>query len=240
MNSAISPVWTSCALVVISLTSLGLSGCVGSSEPRRPGEDGEPQRWETSQDRTGGGRDPDRFSIEAALPRSGDPERPNVKAEVSVIEVARRGGLAVSAGARGSIVRGVVNLSAVVRARAGSSRRRSTRTSFIVVQAGRSGSIQLSQDAYSYLGGAYQSLEVQILEASPEQVRLALVPVTSLGRGDRERLALATEVTLAPGQAVLLGGFSQSESREGRGLGRHRERSAEREVVVLLTVDVLG
>jgi len=240
MNSTPASVRATRWTLLASLCAASLSGCVGSSEPRRPGAGGEPQRWETSDDRTGGARDPDRFSIEAALPRSGDPEHPNVKAEVSVIEVSRRGGLAVSAGVRGSVVRGVVSLSAVARARAGSSQRRSTRTSFIVVQAGRYGSIQLSQDAYSYLGGAYQALEVQVLEASPERVRLALAPVTTLGRGDRERLALATEVTLAPGQAVLLGGFSQSESSEGRSLGRYAERTREREVVVLLTVDVLG
>jgi len=133
-----------------------------------------------------------------------------------------------------------VSLSAVARARAGSTRRRSTQTSFIVVQAGRYGSIQLSQDAYGYLGGAYQALEVHVLEATPEHVRLSLAPVASLGRGDRERLALATEVTLSPGQAVLLGGVSQREDSESRSLGRYGERTAEREVVVLLTVDVLG
>lgn len=226
-------------LLGVTLSSLLLAACVGSSEPRRPGEGGTPQARPTSTDRTGGARDPDRFSIDAALPRSGDPARPNVKAEVSVIEVERRGGLAVSAGVRGSLVRGVVSLQAVARARAGSSRRRSTRTSFIVVQAGRSGAIQLSEDAYSYLGG-YQGLEVEVLEASPERVRLALFPVASLGRGNRERLALATEVTLAPGEAVLLGGFEQSDEREGQGFGSYREGSARRQVVVLLTVDVLG
>jgi hypothetical protein len=227
------------SLALGALALSGLTACVGSSEPRRPGEGREPRRWEESTDRTGGARDRDRFSIEAALPRSGDPARPNVKAEVSVIEVARRGGLAVSGGARASVVRGVVKLSAVGRARSGSSKRRSTRTSFIVVQTGRTGLIQLSQDVYSYLGG-YQSLEVEVLEASPERVRLALVPLVSLGRDNQERLALATEVTLAPGEAVVLGGLSQSESAERRGVGTYREREARREVVVLLSVDVLG
>lgn len=230
------PGWAPFAALVLA----SLTGCVGSSEPRRPGEGREPRRWEESSDRTGGARDPDRFSIEAALPRSGDPARPNVKAEVSVVEVAQRGGLRVSAGARASVVRGVVDLRTVVRARAGSSRRRTTRTSFIVVQTGRSGSIQLTQDAYAFLGGAYQSLEVEVLEATQDRVRLALIPIVSLGRGDRERLALATEVSLSPGQAVVLGGLSQSDTSERRGIGRYGERSSQREVLVLLTVDVLG
>jgi hypothetical protein len=224
-------------LFVLCLMS---TACVGNSEPRRPGEGGTPQSRPESRDRTGGGRDGDRFSIDAALPRSGDPTRPNVKVEVSVVEVERSGGLVVAAGVRGSVVRGVVNLSVGVRARSGSSRRRATTTSFIVVQTGRSGAIQLTQDAYAIIGGGYQSLEVEVLEASPERVRVAVSPVVSVGRGGFERLAAATEVTLAPGQAVLLGGFSQSDEREGRSLGRYGERHSAREIVALLKVDVLG
>ncbi|MCO5168994.1 MAG: hypothetical protein M9894_21850 [Planctomycetes bacterium] len=215
-----------------------LPACAGG-EPRRPGG-GEPRRIEPEYGEARAARaEPDPFSVEAALPRSGDPARPNVKVELTVVDVLSERGLAVRAGVRGSVVRGVVNARAALSAGAGQARARTRSSTFIVVQAGRAGAISLTDEARRWLG-PWAALEVHVLGAGPEGVRLAVGPYVAPAARPGEVVAGGTEVTLAPGEAVLLGGASQRDDREARGLGGYAERSEARDLVVLLHVDVLG
>lgn len=224
--------------LALALTLALLAGCVGG-EPRRPGGP-EPRRIEPEY---GAERGPaeerdDRFDLDAALPRSGDPARPNVKVELTVIDVISARGLSVGAGVRGSVVRGVVDLRASLSAGGGEARARSRSSTFIVVQAGRAGTLTLTDDARRWCG-PYAGLHVHVLGASAEGVTLALGPYASQTAVRGQVVEGATEVTLGPGEAVLLGGSSSSDEREGRGLGRHDERGEARDLVVLLQVDVL-
>lgn len=215
--------------------ALLLTGCLGG-EPRRPGgseprriepEYGEPRQAE-----------PDPWSIDAELPRSGDPLRPNVKVELTVVDVASARELVVRGRVQGGVVRGVVDLRAAFEAGAREGRARSRTSTFIVVQAGRAGTLALSDDARR-LCGPYAGLHVHVLGASEDGVRVAIgayAAPTALG----DTVEGATEVTLAPGQAVLLGGTTEEDARESRGLGHHAEREGARQLIVVLQVDVLG
>ncbi len=217
----------------LALLSLALlpGGCVGG-EPRRPGGP-EPRRIEPEYGPERRAPEHDAWSVEADLPRSGDPARPNVKVELTTLEVTSTRGLVVRLGARGSVVRGVVDVRAAVSASAGETRARSRTTTFLVVQAGREGALVLSDEARRWCG-PLAALHVAVLRASPDGV----VHLALAGRGGSADAA--TEVTLQPGEAVLLGGSSAEDVREGRGLGHHAERADRREVLVLLRVDVLG
>lgn len=215
-----------------------LTGCVGG-EPRRPGGS-EPRRIEPEYgaEREPVGAEPDPFDVDAMLPRSGDPARPNVKVELTVVDVVSSRGLSVRAGVRGSVVRGVVSARGSLSARGGEARARSRSSTFVVVQAGRAGTITLTDDARRWCG-PYAGLHVHVVAASREGVTLALGPYVSQTAARGEVVEGATEVTLGPGEAVLLGGSSSSDEREARGLGRHDERSEARDLLVLLQVDVL-
>jgi hypothetical protein len=225
-------------LALLSLALL-LGGCVGG-EPRRPGGP-EPRRIEPelAPERRPAAVEPDPWSIEGALPRSGDPARPNVKVELTTLDVVSSRGLVVRAGARGSIVRGVVDVRAAVSASAGETRARSRTATFIVVQAGSAGSITLTDEARRWCG-PWVGLHVEVLGASPAGVRVAIAPYVSPTARRGEVVEGATEVTLQPGEAVLLGGSSTDDARETRGTGGFAERAERRELLVLLRVDVLG
>lgn len=219
------------------LALLLLPACLGTP-PHRP-EEGRtrPPRPEPEAPRRPARAADDPWSIEAELPRSGDPARPNVKVELGVVDLVEARGLSVRAGVRGSIVQGVIDLRGSVSAGARDGRARTRSATFIVVQAGRSGLIQMTDEARG-LCGPYQGLEVHVLSAGPDGARIALSAVAPGARGDR--VGTATEVEVAPGQAVVLGGYEASRSEESRGPGRFDEASERRRTLVLLTVDVLG
>ncbi len=234
----------------MTVAVLCLAGCA-DPEPRNPNE-GDRTRTVSGAERTPSReeeppraeRDP--WSIEAMLPRSGDPERPNVKVEVTTLEVASSRGLAVRGRVAGSIVHGVVDLRAA--GASGESRSRSSTSSFILVQAGSEGQLVVEDQARAWIGlGPTQALWVHVVSAGPDGVELEVAPVSRTTRPG-ERVALATRVRVAPGEAVLLGGLRQSEDREGRAVGVDRrggtaasgESSSRRELAVLLVVDVIG
>lgn len=214
-----------------------LGGCLGT-DPHRP-EEGRtrPPREPEPAPRAAARAEDDPWSIEGLLPRSGDPARPNVKVEVGTVEIATRGGLSVRAAARGSLVRGVLNLQAAVSASGGQARARTRTSTFVVVQAGHAGSIALTQESRA-LCGPWQGLWVEVLAASPEATTLAIQAIAPGAAGDR--VGAATEVTVRPGEAVVLGGYEESREAEARGFGRHDEAASSRQLLVLLTVDVLG
>lgn len=222
--------------VVVLLVAL--AGCVGG-EPRRPGGS-ELRRIEPEYgpDRRAAA-EPDPWSVDAALPRSGDPTRPNVKVELTTLDVVSTRGLFVRAGVRGSIVRGIVNVRAALAAGAGETRARSRTATFVIVQAGRAGAIALTDDGRRWCG-PWAGLHVEVLRAGPEGVHLALAPYVAPTARPGEVVEGATEVTLQPGEAVLLGGSSSDDARETRGTGGYAERAERRELLVLLQVDVLG
>lgn len=222
----------------VALALALVAGCVGG-EPRRPGGS-EPRRIEPEYgaEREPARAEPDPFDIDAALPRSGDPARPNVKVELTVVDVVSSRGLSVRAGVRGSVVRGVVSARAALSASGGEARARSRSSTFIVVQAGRAGTLTLTDDARRWCG-PYAGLHVHVVRASPEGVTVALGPYVSETAVRGEVVEGAAEVSLGPGEAVLLGGSSSSQEGESRGLGRHDERAAARDLVVLLQVEVL-
>lgn len=216
---------------------LALSGCLGTPAHRPEEGRTRPPRPEPEEPRRARPAAEDPWSIEAELPRSGDPARPNVKVELGVVDVVDARGLSVRASVRGSLVRGVLNLGGSVSGGSRQARARTRSSTFIVVQAGRSGLIQMFDEARA-LVGAYQALEVDVLSAGPDGARIALWAVSPGARGDR--IGTATEVEVAPGQAVVLGGYEESREEESRGLGRHDEAGGSRQTLVLLTVDVLG
>lgn len=229
------------ALLTLTLT---LSGCMGGP-PRNP-ERAQRARYSAYDDdgayaasSATSARSEDRWSVEAMLPRSGDPQHPNVKVDLSVMDVRSHDALWVSAGVRGSIVRGVINLRAAFSAGSERGRHKSQATSFIVVQAGREGMIQFTQEA-RFSVGTYQGLRVLVHRASPEGVDLELAPYVSPTTVRGEHVSGATRVTLAPGQGVVIGGFTQSRQSEHSGLGHRSGSSSQRETLVVLSVDVLG
>lgn len=220
--------------------ALVLLGC-GGGAPRDP-HDGprghDPSAPPEYADDRPARRADDPWSIEAQLPRSGDPARPNVKVEVQVVDVVSRQGLRVRASLAGRVVRGVVDLRAGLSAGGGSSRARSRTSTFVVVQAGREAEVALSQES-RWLVGPYQALWVHVVRAGPDGAEVDVAPVSPTARPG-EAAALATRVFVRPGEAVLLGGVSEERQGESRGLGRHDEASERRELVALLLVDVLG
>src|SRR5690606_37423385 len=108
---------------------------------------------------------------DAALPRSGDPTRPNVKVELTTLDVVSSRGLFVRAAARGSVVRGVVNVRAALSAGAGQARARSRTATFVVVQAGRAATIALTDEARRWCG-PWAALHVEVVRASVDGVEL--------------------------------------------------------------------
>lgn len=225
------------ALVVLVL----LTAC-GGGAPRDP-NDG-PRGHDPSappeyaEDRPAPRPQDDPWSIEAQLPRSGDPERPNVKVEVQVLDVVSRERLRVRASLAGRVVRGVVDLRAGLSAGGGSSRARSRTSTFVVVQAGREAEVALTQES-RWLVGPYQALWVRVVRAGPDGAEVDVAPVSPTARPG-EHAALATRVFVRPGEAVLLGGVSEDRQAESRGVGRHDEAGERRDLVALLLVDVLG
>src|SRR5262249_54033442 len=123
-----------------------LAGCA-SSTPHRPEPPPQGQAPDAERDALAGSREPDPFDIDSALPRSGDPARPNVKVEVRVVDVLSEQGLSIRGGVRGSIVQGVLDLRAGLEAGGGRVRARSSTSTFVVAQAGRSASLMLTDDA---------------------------------------------------------------------------------------------
>ncbi|MEW5852907.1 MAG: hypothetical protein AB2A00_29260 [Myxococcota bacterium] len=181
----------------------------------------------------------DEFSMERALPRSGDPARPNVKVELGVVDISSRAGVRIETTLAGGVVRGVVDLAAVVAAGAEDGRARSRTASFIVVQAGSTGSIMMSEQA-QVLAGPYTGLQVTVLRASSDEVELALAPFASTTSIPGEQLEGATQVTVRAGQALVLGGTSRQVQRRSGGLGGWSQEDSRRETLVLLMVHVLG
>lgn len=231
----------------LALTALLLAGCVGG-DPHRP-SDRQPGREPfgapvelADPDRPGGDREArDRDDpIVAALPRSGDPARPNVKVEVQVTDVASSDGLRLRAGVRGSLVRGVVNLRLVARGAAGSTRSRSQTSAFVVVQSGSVGSLWLSGDARRLAGVEGLSVAVEWADAASGEAEVAIAPYAAGTAVRGETIAGSTRVRVRRGEAVVIGGLSQRDARERRGTGRFDERRTRRDLLVLLVVDVLG
>jgi hypothetical protein len=220
-------------LVIASL--LASVGCVGG-EPRRPERKspyGEPDYGD------GPARDEDRWSVDAHLPRSGDPAHPNVKEELSVVDVRSSDDLFVGGAVRGTVVRGIVRTRAVFAAGARSGRASSRTASFIVVQAGRSGQIQMTREARMCVG-TYQGLWVHVVSAGPEGVELSLDPYVSPTARPGEHVSGAGTFRLAPGQSAVIGGFEGSRQAERRTWGSYGSSSSSQNTLVLLSVDVLG
>lgn len=217
---------------LIALVALTLAACVGG-EPRRPGG-GEPRRIEPeyAEAREPAGAD-DRWDVDAALPRSGDPARPNVKVALEVLRVSSERGLGIRWGARGSLSHGVVSLRAALAASAEATRSRSATSTFIIVQAGREGLLALTADARRWCA-PLSGLHVVVVRATPE----GAVELDLVGRGGG--VEAATSVTLMPGQAVVLGGSREERADERRGLGGHEDRTMSDETLVLLAVEVIG
>ena len=216
---------------------LGLTACVGGS-PRQPGDANQPRpAWAERQPVEDRARaEPDPWSVDAELPRSGDPERPNVKVELTVLETRADRELWVRGAVAGTVVRGVVNVRAALAGAARSQRQRSQITSFIVVQEGRSAAIRVSEEARPYCG-AWNELAVFVHDAGPSGVELSVEPRFGRSGGD---VAAATTVRVAPGQALVIGGVDQQANVEQRGVLRHDERASRRQVLVLVQVEVLG
>ncbi len=226
-----------CALAVL------LAGCLGGQPRRATAPEGRGGGVEAGEPLLMGreaGRKDDKWSVDAMLPRSGDPARPNVKVELSVVDVRSSRGLFVSAGVRGSLVRGVVNLRATLSARSRSGRARSRSAQMIVVQAGHVGTIQVSRQLGPFVG-PHNALSVFVAGVDANgAVDLDIAPYTSTTSVPGEQLHGATRVRVLPGQAVVVGGLSSSYDAEGRSLGGYRGASGSRETLVLLSVDVLG
>jgi hypothetical protein len=184
-------------------------------------------------------QDDDRFSIDAALPRSGDPAHPNVKVEVTVIDVTSERGLTIRASLAGKIVRGILDLKTAIGANARTTRARSRTATFIIVQAGRSASIALTDDARA-LCGPWAGLRVHVFEANANGADVALEPFVSPTTDPGESLEGSTRVRVASGEAVVLGGYRQERDRSGRAIGRAEESSGTRDVLAVLTVTVIG
>jgi hypothetical protein len=180
--------------------------------------------------------EPDPWSVDAMLPRSGDPERPNVKVELSVLRTRSSRDLWVRGAVRGTVVRGVVNVRAALAASARASRQRSQTSAFVVVQEGREGLVQISHEARPYCG-SWTGLAVFVHDATRDGVDLMVEPY--VGRTPGEWVAAATTVRVGPGQALVIGGVESSDDREDRGWGLHDESSRREQVLILLQVEVL-
>lgn len=183
----------------------------------------------------GGG---DRFSMDAALPRSGDPTRPNVKVSLSVSDVVSNRGLQLTGSVSGSLVQGVLDLSASISAGGSRNRARSQTTSFIVVQVGHEASIFFNQQT-RYLIGRYNGMRVRAVNATTQGITLELAPFVATTAVPGETLSGATRVTIRSGQAVVIGGLESSSSRSSRGFLGGSSSSQSRRLLALLQADVL-
>jgi hypothetical protein len=162
-----------------------------------------------------------------------------VKVELSVVEVSDSRALHVRAAATGSIVRGVVDVKAAVRLSGGRVRARSRTSTFVVVQAGHAGAVALSDDARR-ICGPYAGLRVHVLGATPSSVELEIAPYVAPTTVEGEMVQGATRVRVTGEEAVLLSGHGAERDRSSRGVGHASDESERRELVVLLTVRVIG
>jgi len=221
-----------------ALTLLLLAGCVGG-EPRRVEQRGGGP-FGAPVERAGDRRAVEGDPIDAYLPRSGDPARPNVKVEVQTVDLVSSEGLRVRGGVRGSIVRGVVDLRASASGGAGSLRARNQTTTFVVVQAGSEGSIQLSAAARGLCGYAGLRVRVVSADARTGEAEVALAPYVHPSAVRGQTVSGANRVRVRSGEALVIGGITSSEAHESRGIGRYSERRGSRRLMVLVKVDVLG
>lgn len=180
----------------------------------------------------------DRFSMDAALPRSGDPTRPNVKVSLSVSDVVSNRGLQLAGSVTGSLVQGVLDVQASIAASGGRNRARSQVSSFIVVQVGHEASIFLNQQT-RYLIGPYNGIRVRAVSATALGITLELAPFVASTAVPGETLSGATRVTIRSGQAVVIGGLESSSSRSSRGFLGGSSSSQSRRLLALLQADVL-
>jgi len=230
------------ALVAVALSLTALVAACESGPPRgRRRHEIHPEQDDPllSGRRGANDRADDRWSIEGMLPRSGDPARPNVMVEVSVVDAAQASRLDAGVSVRGSFVRGVVSLGADVRAGRGSSRARTSSSTFIVVQAGSYGSISLTDDIRR-LCGPYQGIQVAVLGVRGDTVDVELAPFVAPTTVRGQQLQGGTRVSLPSGASMVIGGFEQSETRSSGGWGSTHESSRSRSTIAVLTVRILG
>ena len=228
------------AALALTLTALAVACETGPPARRRRHEIHPEQDDPLLSGRRGANdRADDRWSMESMLPRSGDPDRPNVMVEVSVVDSAQASRLDAGVSVRGSFVRGVVSLGGSVRAGRGGSRARTSSSTFIVVQAGTSGSISLTDDIRRFVG-PYQGIQVAVLGVRGDTVDVELAPFVAPTTRRGQTIQGGTRVSLPSGASMVIGGFEQSETRSSGGWGSTHESSRSRSTLAVLTVRILG
>ncbi len=227
---------TTTATLLLAL-ALVAPGC-GSAEPHQP----QPPRHKTWEDE---GLDPwdhpeattrpprdvgpapdDRGAGAKAPPKAttAPAARANVKVEVSVVDVISWDEVKIRGGIRGSVVRGVVSLTGWLSGGKSKGGSRSRTSQFIVVQAGREGSLEVQEPSVRELcGGNWSILRVAVIEANDRgEVDLAIDPLVS--QHDESRLTLATRVRVTPGEALVIGGRKSDQEDEQPGAARREKR----------------
>ncbi len=225
-------------LATLAATSV-LAGCLGG-EPRDPqppkhhtytDEEGAADPLDHPEKTTNAPRDP--YSIDGNLPRSSDPEHPNVKVALKVVDVISWDDVKVRGGLNGRMLYGVVSLTGWLSAGKTKGASKSTKEQFLVVQTGREGSFSVSDPLWSGLIGPYAALNVAVLEATPKgEVTVALSTSTATGDG---QATIATRVRVNSGEGVVVGGYKSENESEGPGT----ERSSRRDQLAILTATVL-
>ncbi|MBI3723339.1 hypothetical protein HY251_05210 [bacterium] len=226
--------------------AFALSGCLGQEphEPQPPkhhaysdqeGPDpyDHPERTTNAPKGPFTNGDDARSSIDGNLPRSSDPEHPNVKVSLKVVDVISWDDVKVRGVLHGKMLYGVVSLTGWLKAGKTKGSNKSSTEQFIVVQAGREGSFSISDPLWRDLIGPYEALQVSVLEASAKgEVTVALANVTTTTGG---QATLATRVKVASGEGVVVGGFRSEQESEGPG----RDSQKKRDQLAILTATIL-
>jgi hypothetical protein len=231
-------------LLSLSTTALLLTGCLGGDphEAQPPRHHDLPEadaadRTDFPEPSTGTPREPG--TTDDLLPRSGDPARPNVKVELSVVDVISWDDVKIRGGIRGSVVRGVVSLTGWLKGGASTGRAIAKTTQFIVIQAGHEGSISLSDPAVRELVGPYAALRVAVLDASDKgDIDVAVDPLVA-SDADGGQLTLATRVRVSSGEALVVGGYRSESEGDGQGTGGAAAGARKRDQLAILTATVL-
>lgn len=174
-----------------------------------------------------------------ALPSSGDPARPNVKVELTVVDVISWDEVKIRGGIRGSVVRGVVSLTGWLSGEKAKGAARSKTTQFVVVQAGHEASISLSDPAVRELVGPYAALRVAVIEATPAgEVDVAVDPLAAPD-ADGGQMTLATRVHVGAGEALVVGGHRSEGEGEEQGPGGAEEGKRRHDQLAILKATVV-
>jgi hypothetical protein len=164
-------------------------------------------------------RDADAIVLPKKPPAPVEARRPNVKVELTVVEVISWDEVKIRGGVRGSIVRGVVSLTEWLKdgkSKAGS--KRGTSQS-VVVESGHEASIELQDPALRALVGDCTALRVAVLDANDRgEIDVSIAPLAA--GTDEGQIVLATRVRVAPGEALVVGGH-RSEDEAGPPAGKH-------------------